>query len=230
MPQHGGRRLGLTHQAERQIGFGQAMQGLRHVAGGLVFFDDVAETADGRVLLPLPQVIAADFHLLASEMVIGQVDFKRRVARIGRIGEPPRHFAQRIQRLLGHPLVTPHIGDLLVIAKPLHVVGVGDVLAAGMELDEPIQGNDRIVVLQRLVMGECCHQLRPRRPLRIGVLPLDLVKQPGCRLVVFLIHGGGGLGIDRLDRALHIGGLLGGGTGSQRECEAGCCDQSEQGR
>ena len=82
-----------------------------------------------------------------------------------------------------------------------------------MELDEAVERDDGVVVLQRLIMREGGHQLSPRRPLGIGMLALDFVEQPRRLLEALLVHGGGGLGIDRLDRALHIGSLFGRGAG-----------------
>ena len=45
-----------------------------------------------------------------------------------------------------------------------------------MELNEPIQRDDRLVVLVGLVMGIAGHELRLGRPYRIGMLSLDLVE------------------------------------------------------
>ncbi len=101
------------------------------------------------------------------------------------IGEAAHHLVERLQRLLGHLLVAADIGDLDVVAERLEVIGVGGVAIAGMELDETVGGDDRLVVFLRLVERVGAHHLRLGRPHRIGMLAVDFLEALGG-LLVFL--------------------------------------------
>ena len=69
VPEHGGGRLRLVDDAERHVGLGQAHQRLLDVTGGLVLADDVAEAVDRGGVVAALEVVAADLHLLAGELV-----------------------------------------------------------------------------------------------------------------------------------------------------------------
>src|SRR5690606_18034511 len=70
--EHGGRRLGFRGDAHGVIGLGQARQRLFDMAGVGVVLDHVAEALDGgNVFAPL-EIVAADLHLLAGELVAGE--------------------------------------------------------------------------------------------------------------------------------------------------------------
>src|SRR4051812_44617310 len=71
VPEHGGRGLCLANNADGHIGFSQARQRLLDVARGLVLRDHRLEAIDRRDVVLLQQVITADIHLLARELVAG---------------------------------------------------------------------------------------------------------------------------------------------------------------
>src|SRR5262245_43934359 len=85
--EHGGGVLRLVLDAERQVALGEPLQRLRHVGGGLVELDHAAEAVDGRQILLALEVEAADLHLLAGEVVAGEVELEGGVARIVGVGE-----------------------------------------------------------------------------------------------------------------------------------------------
>jgi hypothetical protein len=77
-----------------------------------------------------------------------------------------------------------------------------------MELDEPVEGDDRIVVLVVLVVGVGRHELGLGGPHRIGVLAVDLVELLGRGDVAL---GGQGIDagiVDLFDRPLDIDVLV----------------------
>ena len=78
---HGAVRVVVRrHDAEGEIGFRQAMQRLRRVCRCLILFDDHTEPIDRRgILLPV-QIVAADLHLLARQMIVGQIDLQSGIA------------------------------------------------------------------------------------------------------------------------------------------------------
>src|SRR5262245_39645721 len=84
--QHRGRLLRLLLDAERQVALDQAMQRLRDVRGGLIALDHHAIAVDGADVLLVGLVVAADRHLLAGQMVDGELDLQTRIAGVGRFG------------------------------------------------------------------------------------------------------------------------------------------------
>ncbi len=142
----------------------------------LVVLDHALEPVDRGEIIAAAFVPAADIHLLPGQMVARQVHLEPRVAGIFRVGKTPRHFAERVHRLLRHFLIAAHVGDLDVVVERLQVPGVGDVAMAGMELDEAVGGDDRIVVLALLIERIGGHELRLGRPDRVGMLPVGLVE------------------------------------------------------
>ena len=87
--------------------------------------------------------------------------------------------------------LAPDIGDLLVIAKRLKVISVGDVLMSWMQLDEAVQGGDRVIELVVDVIRIGRHQLSLGGPNRIGVLAFDFVEGFGSlvvRLILQKVH------------------------------------------
>src|SRR5690606_31333642 len=74
-------------------------------------------------------------------------------------------------------LVAIDVADLLVIAERDQIVSVRRVLVARVDREEALGRFDRPRVLLLEIVAEGAHQLRPARPRRIGMLPLDLVEQ-----------------------------------------------------
>jgi hypothetical protein len=90
-----------------------------------------------------------------------------------------------------------------------------------VELDEPVQRRDRVVVAQRLVMGIGGHQLGAGRPLGIGVLALDLVELLGGVRVVAVVEFQDRALVDLLDGTLDIGRLVRGRRAGGDACRQG---------
>src|SRR5579885_54338 len=179
--EHRGGGLRLVVHAQRQVAFGQPLEGLRHMAGGLVLLHHGPEAVDGGEILSAILVPAPDLHLLAREMVAAEVDLERRVAGIGRSGKAVHDLLQGIEGLFRRLLVAPDVLDLLVVAERLQVVGVGGVLVAGMQVDEVIERGQRLAVAVGAVIGIGIHDLGLGRDGRVGVLLLDLLEEL-CRV------------------------------------------------
>ena len=161
------------------------------MVGGLEVVHHTLETADRGLIKMLLFVEAADLHLFACKMVEAQVDLQACVARIGAVGEAVYHFAQRVHRLLGAPLVALNVGDLLVIAEGTQIVGIGHVAMCRMQLDKTVQRADGVSVLVLQVLGVALHQRGVHRPGRIRVVLFHRIE---------LIAGSGPpLGIQRVD-------------------------------
>ena len=206
--EHRGGGLGLLGHAEREVGFDQPEHRLGHVGGRLVVLDDRAEAVDRGQVLAFLQIEAADFHMLAGQVVARQVELQRRIARIAGLGEAADDLLKSQEGKPGHLLVAADVGDLLVVADRPQVMGVGDVLVTRMELDEAVERVDRLVVFVALIVGEGGHQLGLGGPGRIGVLALDLVEQAGGFEIVADQHGVHGGVVQVLDRALDVLGLV----------------------
>ncbi len=132
----------------------------------------------------------------------------REVTGVRALGEALHHLGQRVECLLGDGLVAADIGDLLVVAERLQIVGVGDVLVARMELNEPVERDQRVVVLVRLVVGEGGHDLRLGRPYRIGMLAVDFLEFLGSLLVVLGTQIIERAIVELVDRLLDIGRIV----------------------
>ncbi len=143
MSQHRRRPPRLVRQAEDQIDLRQPVQRLGHVVGGLEIVHHALEAADRGGVQMLLLVPAADVHLLAGQMVAREVDLQPRIAAIGAVGEAVDHLLQRGHRVLRALLVARDVGDLLVIAQRPQVIGIGDVAARRVQLDEAVQRADR---------------------------------------------------------------------------------------
>jgi hypothetical protein len=122
--QHGGILLGFALHADRQIALDETMERRWQVRGRLVAFDHDAIAVDRADILLARLVVAAYGHLLAGKMVDGELDLAARFARVRRAGEALDDFRQSFERLLRHALVAADVGDLLVVAKRLQIVGI----------------------------------------------------------------------------------------------------------
>ena len=176
------------------------------MARGLIFLDHAAEAVDGREILQPVLVPAPDLHILAGEMVAGEIDLEGGVAGIGRVREAVDHLLQGGQRLLRRLLVAAHILDLLVVAQRLQIIGVGGVLVAGMQIEEMVDGADGLVIAIAAVIGIGIHDLGLGRDGRVGMLRLDLFEEPGRIADVAGLQGGHALVVERLGRL--IGDLI----------------------
>src|SRR3546814_18743697 len=100
--------------------------------------------------------VAADLHLLSGKVVVRQVELEGRVAREGRPREAPRYLAQRFEGQPGHALVAVNVGDLLVVAQRLQVIGVGDVTVSRVQLAEAVAPDDHLVRQDERRRGHEC--------------------------------------------------------------------------
>src|SRR6516164_7836851 len=71
--EHRGIGLGLVVEAERQIALDEAFQSFGNVRRRLIIVDDPFETVHRRQILSALQIIAADLHLLAGEMISREI-------------------------------------------------------------------------------------------------------------------------------------------------------------
>jgi hypothetical protein len=203
--QHRAVALGLVQQAQGQVALDQAVEGFGGVRGGLVAVDHGAEPADGRQGLAVAQVVAADGHFLAGQLVADHVDLQAGVLGVFRVGIALDHVAQRGHGLLGGGLVAVDVDDLLEIADGLQIVGVRGRRVARIQADEAVGVRDRLVVLVALIVGVAGHQNRAARPFRIGVLALDLAEVVDGLVPAAAVQAVGAGRIEQLHRALFIG-------------------------
>jgi hypothetical protein len=92
-------------------------------------------------------VVAADLHLLAGQMVAGQVELQLGVAGVFAVGEAAHNFLERFQRLARSAFWSrPTSAICIVVVQRLQVIGIGDIAVARVELDEPVGGDQRVVV------------------------------------------------------------------------------------
>ena len=83
-------------------------------------------------------------------------------------------------------------------------MGVGDVRVARVQLDETVEGVDRVVVAVVLIVGVGRHDLGLGGPGGIGVLALDLVEQARGIAQLAGLHGVHGVVVEGLDRLLDV--------------------------
>jgi hypothetical protein len=220
MPQDGSREARLFDNAKRHIGFGQTVQGLRHMGRGAPFLDNTAKSSDRGQMMFGAQVIATDVHVLASQMVVGQVDFQSRIAGIVAFWKTSHKIFESRQSFFGHELVARYVGYLFVIAQPLEVPSIGRVLVAGMKIDEAVQRDNRVVIFTFHIMGIPGHDLRLGSPFGIGVLALDFIKRFGGQGISAALHVIHGFVINVFHRTFDIGHFfIVAGTTAQRQGE-----------
>ena len=164
------------------------------------------------------QIVAADIHLLAGEMIVGEVDLEPCIARVGGVGEAAHHLVQRGLRLLRIQLVPHDIGNLLIEAERAQIVRVSDLGVAGVKLDEPVERQDRRVIACCLVIRERGHERRLDRPDGVRVLTLHVVETLG-RADIFpgakRVHG---LVVNLVNRQFDVSfRFVVGGTGGNRQ-------------
>src|SRR5271165_6212124 len=73
--EHRGIGFGLLGQPERQIALDEAFQSFRHMRRRLEIIDDPFEAVHRCQILSPVQIIAADLHLLAGQMIPGEIQF-----------------------------------------------------------------------------------------------------------------------------------------------------------
>mmetsp|Transcript_18269 Transcript_18269/g.28989 ORF Transcript_18269/g.28989 Transcript_18269/m.28989 type:complete len:351 (+) Transcript_18269:1000-2052(+) len=185
--QNSARRLRLVREAQRQVPFDQTVQCLGRVAGGLEILDHNAETIDRGRIVVAAQVIAANFHFLAREMVKGEVEFQDRGLGIFAVRIAFDHFAQGLQGLKGQALIAPHLVDLVIVAECQKILGIGRVVIIGIKVDEALRRRSAVGVVLVAVMRKGLHDQRAPRPVGIGIKPFNFREvERGLGLVTLL--------------------------------------------
>src|SRR6478672_875346 len=105
MTQHGGRGLRFLDYAERHVGFGQPKQRFLDVTRGLVACHHDLEAIDRTDEVPGIQILTADIHLLAGQLVARDLDLALGRDGILGIGVFADHLVERLHCLLGAILV-----------------------------------------------------------------------------------------------------------------------------
>src|SRR5579864_4672061 len=207
--QHGGRGFRFAVDTQRIVGLGQTLQGFGDLRGLLILLDDRAKAVDGADIIALVEVVAADRHFLARQMIERQVDLERCVAGIFGIREALDDVLQRRECAFGARLVAADIDDLLVERDRLQVEGVCDFFAARMKCDVLIGGADGIIIMVGMIIAVGRHQHGATRPDRIGMLALDLVELLGGKDPIAVADLFPGIAVDLVDRPFDVFRFLG---------------------
>ena len=72
MAEDGGGRLGFGDDAERHIAFGETIECFRRLRRVLVFGDDLLEAIDASEIRTAIELVTADLHFLAGQMIARQ--------------------------------------------------------------------------------------------------------------------------------------------------------------
>ena len=107
-------------------------------------------------------------------MIVSQLQLKRRVFGIFGVREAGNDLTQRLQSQPGVFLILFNAGNLLVITERFQIIGIGNVLVAGVKFDEAVQTENGVVIFLVLVIGISAHDFGLGRPFGIGMLQLDL--------------------------------------------------------
>src|SRR5262249_5626851 len=99
--QHCGGSLRLVDDAERHIDLGEPHQRLLAVARRLILGHHDLEPVDRACVVALLQIITADRHLLAGQLIPGDVDLALGACGIFAVGEFADHVVERGERSLG---------------------------------------------------------------------------------------------------------------------------------
>src|SRR4051795_6928386 len=133
VPKYGGGGLGFADDADGHIGLGEPGQGFLDVPGGLILRDHRLETIDGRRVVALFHVIAADVHFATGELVAGAFELGLGADGILGCRVFANHLFKRRDRLLGTSLVAGDVGNLVVMRGGDQILGVGRVRASRVQ-------------------------------------------------------------------------------------------------
>src|SRR5260221_6431434 len=112
---YGGGGLRFADDADRHIGLGEPGQRLLDMPGGLILGDHGLETVDGGGVIALFQVIAADIHFAARELVARAFELGLRADGIFRGRIFADHLFKRGDCLLGPALIAGSVRNLVVM-------------------------------------------------------------------------------------------------------------------
>src|SRR5882724_9222214 len=153
VPKDGRRGLRLADDADRHIGLGKPGQRFLDVPRGLVAGHHGLEAVDGGGVVALFDVVAADVHFLAGELVARAFQLGLGGGGVFRGRIFADHLFQRRDRLLGAGLVARGVGNLVIMRGRDQVLRVGRVRAAGMQGDVAGRRADAAVVITGIVEG-----------------------------------------------------------------------------
>ena len=156
--------VGFVQQTEGQIALYQPVKRLRGVRGRLIAINHSAESIRRRQSVALIQIITADGHFLAGQLVVDHVDLQTGIGSVFGARKALDHITQIIQCLGGRGLVAVHVDDLFEVADGLDVVRIGGGGVARIELHEPVRIGDRLNVVIALVVGIGLHEDRTSGP------------------------------------------------------------------
>ena len=173
---NGGCRLRLGHDTHCIVGFDESRQGFFDLVRRRILFHDHAEAGDRSKVVLAFQIVAADLHFLAGELVAGEADLFLRVADILRLRIGVDELSHRLDRLLCRALVLRHVHDLLGKGRTdqvLHIVGIfrGRIL-----LEIGIAGLHCFVIATCAILHEGAHDECLARPFREGLLLVDRIE------------------------------------------------------
>ncbi len=210
MAKHSGRRLCLADNADCQIAFGQPLERLLDMSRGLVLGDHPLEAIYGRGVVVLVHVIAADFHLLARELVAGALELGFGADGVFRGRIFAHDLFQRGDGLFGPALIARNVGDLVVVRGCDQVLRISRIRAAGMQGHVAGGGANTIVEITRLIVGVGRHQQRLARPIGIRMFAIDFLELlRGCLRIVPLVGEVQTLIVELVRRLIDEGVVLG---------------------
>ncbi|MNT14995.1 hypothetical protein D3C72_1500250 [compost metagenome] len=180
MAEHGGSRLGFLYHAHGEIGLDQARQRFFDLVGVRIFLDHDAEARDGGQIFLAFQIVAADLHLLAGELVAGETDLGLGVVDVFGVRIVVDHLLHGVDRLQRGLLVLRDVGDLLPVGKADEILHVGGIVRTRIEVEVAVAGGHRLGVAPHAVLGEGAHHQRLLRPFGERMLGIDRVELARC--------------------------------------------------
>ncbi len=186
MAEHGGRSLRLLDDTERHIDLGEPQEGFLDVTRPLVARHHHLEAIDGAYVIVRLLQLTPNIHFLAGQLVARNFNLALGGDGIFGLGIFADHLFEGLDRLVGALLVARDFGHLIEIGRPDQELRVGRIRASRMQRDVAAGGIDAVVIGAGLVIGEGLHDQRLARPVRIGVLAVDLFELLGRGLGVFL--------------------------------------------
>ena len=148
--EHGGDLLRLAGEADREIRLDETVQRFGNVGRGLVVGDDLLEAVDRREVFATLEIVAADFHFLAGELIADHVGLQLGVAGVVAFRETGGHFGQREQGKIGAGLIAANLSG------PIFTFGAIEGQVASAEAGERLalaayQQFDRALLVQIFV-------------------------------------------------------------------------------
>jgi hypothetical protein len=142
--EHGGRGLRFLHDPERHIGLGEPEQGFLDVARPLIAGHHDLEAIDGAGVVAAVQQLPPDVHLLAGQLVAGDLDLALGGDGVFAVRILARHLFEGLHRFFGAFLVARDFSYLIEIGRADQVLGIGGVRASRMQRHVAPRGTDAV--------------------------------------------------------------------------------------